>query len=249
MDFFKSSFDQVNVFDGAVLLLSLVLLAGIATLMLFGVHVGGLTLILGIILLALLAHLMLLSIRPEAAKNLYLTGTMIWIATFMIFVSLYRNLFPKTELVASLSLKSNIYYLIPFFGCLITLLWNFLLLSVKEKGEAAEGEVNLLKFVDRNGFFLILSVITIFLFLGTPIITSIKRFHLSPFFYLFMLSSVSIQACGVLPLLWAPLSDAKRLAWIRHFKTVWYTISIYLFLFGVIALGKSLIPGVINIFK
>jgi len=251
MDYLKSCFDQVNVIDGIVLALALVVLTGIATLILFNVHVGGLSLILTIILLILLAYMVLQSIRPEAAKNVYLSGTMIWITTFMLFVSLYRSLFPKVGLVASLSAKSNVYYLIPFIACLITLLWNFLLLSTKEgkeKGESGE-EITLLKFIERNGFFLILAVITIFLFLGTDMVRNIKRFKLSPFFYLFMLSSIGIQACGVLPLVWAPVSDSKRLAWIRHFKTVWYTISIYIFLFGVIALGKSLVPQVINILK
>jgi len=252
MDYFKSCFDQVNVFDGIVLLLSVVLLAGIATLMLFNVHAGfSISLVLAIILLVLLICLGLSSYWPEAAKNIYLFGIMLWITTFMLFVSLYRALFPKVELFASLFGKSNIYYLIPFFACIITLWWNLRLLATKEAAskDTADGEMSLLKFIERNGFYLILIVTALFLFLGTDMVRSIKKFHLSPFFYLFMLSSICIQACGVLPLVWAPVGDAKRLAWIRHFKTVWYTISIYVFFFGVIALAKSLVPGVISLLK
>ncbi len=252
MDYFKSCFDQVNVFDGIVLLLALVFLAGIATLMLFNVHAGfSISLVLAVILVALLICLALSSYWPEAVKNIYLFGIMLWITTFMLFVSLYRTLFPKVELFGSLFGKSNIYYLIPFIACLITLWWNLRLLATKEGSskEASENELTQLKFVERNGFYLILAIMAVFLFLGTNIIQNIRRFHLSPFFYLFMLSSIGIQACGVLPLVWAPANDVKRLAWIRHFKTVWYTISIYVFLFGIIALGKSLVPGVISILK
>jgi len=253
MDYLKSCFDQVNVVDGIVLVLGLVALTAIGTIIWLNVHVGGLSLILAMIIMLLLAYMILLSIRPEAAKNLYLSGTLVWVATFMLFVSLYRNLFPKTNLLASLTTKSNMYYLIPFIACLITLLWNFLLLSTSVKGDQGksdyEGEVKLVKFIERNGYYIILAITAIFLFLGTDMVRNIRRFHLSPFFYLWMLSSIAIQACGVLPLIWAPVNDAKRLAWIRHFKTVWYTISIYVFFFGIVALGKSLIPGVINILK
>ena len=252
MDDLKSCFDQVNVFDGIVLGLAVVLLAGIATLMLFNVHAGfSLSLTLGIILLVLLICMGLSSYWPEAVKNIYLFGIMIWISTFMLFVSLYRTLFPKTELFASLLSKSNIFYLIAFFACLITMWWNLRLLSTKEgqSKDNGENELTLLKFVERNGFYLILAIAAVFLFLGTEMIKAIKHFHLSPFFYLWMISAIGIQACGVLPLVWAPVNDSKRLAWIRHFKTVWYTISIYVFLFAIIALGKSLVPGVISLLK
>jgi len=252
MDYFKSCFDQMNIFDGIAAVLSLVLLSGIATLMLFGVHAGfSISLVLVIILLMLLVYMGLSSYRPEAVKNVYIFGIMIWITAFMVFISLYRTLFPKVDLFASLLGKSNIYYLIPAIACIITLWWNLRLLATKEgqgKGDY-EGEVKLVEFVERNGYFIILAITAIFLFLGTDVVRNIRRFHLSPFFYLWMLSSIAIQACGVLPLVWAPVNDAKRLAWIRHFKTVWYTISIYIFLFGIIALGKSLIPQVINILK
>lgn len=252
MDYFQSCFDQMNVIDGVVLALSLVLIAGIATLMLFNVHAGfSLSLTLTVILLVLLAYLFSLIIRPEALKSIYMFGTIIWITTLMIFISLYRTVFPKVGLWSSLIDQSNIYYLIPAIACVITLLWNFFMLSTKEgqKNSDYPGEVKLVEFVERNGYYIILAVTAIFLFLGTTFIKDIKRFHLSPFFYLWMLSSIAIQACGVLPLIWAPVGDAKKLAWIRHFKTVWYTISIYIFFFAIIALGKSLVPNVINIFK
>jgi hypothetical protein len=247
MDYFKSCFDQVNVIDGIILALALVLLSGIATLMLFHVHAGfSLSLVLAIILLALLIHLGLSSYRPEAVKNIYLLGIMLWITTFMLFVSLYKTVFPKVPLVASLFSKSNIYYLIPFAFCAIILWWNLRLLSTKEgaaKGDY-ENEIKLAGSVERNGCYMILAVTAMFIYLG---IFNVK--HLSPFFYLWMITSIALQACGVLPLIWAPANDNRRLAWIRHFKTVWYTFSIYIFFFGIIALGKSLVPNVINILK
>lgn len=251
MDYFKSCFDQVNIIDAVVMIVALVLLAGIATLFLFNVHAGfSISLVLAIILLVLLVYLGLSSYRPEAVKNVYLFGIMIWISTVMIFISLYRTLFPRTDLFGSLIGKSNIYYLIPIVGCIIALWWNLRLQSGKRGSkDVTESEIGLLKSVEKNGFFIILAVTTVFLFLGTEMVKNIKKFHLSPFFYLLMLSAIAIQSAGVLPLIWAPVSDSKRLAWVRHFKTVWYTISVYVFLMGIIALGKSLVPGFINLFK
>jgi hypothetical protein len=247
MDYFKSCFDQVNVIDGIILALALVLLSGIATLMLFHVHAGlPLFRMLIIIMFVLLSYLCVSSIRPEAVKNIYLFGIMLWITTIMLLISLYQILFPNVSLVASLITKSNIYYLIPIISCTITLLWNLSWLATKEGAakDDYENEVKLVEFVERNGYYIILSITAIFIYLG---ILQIK--HLSPFFYLWMITSIAIQACGVLPLIWAPVNDHRRLAWLRHFKTVWYTFSIYIFFFGIIALGKSLVPNVINILK
>jgi hypothetical protein len=252
MDYFKSCFDQMNIFDGIVAVIALVLLSGIATLMLFNVHAGfSLSLVLVVILLALLVYLIVSSYRPEAVKNIYIFGIMIWATTFMVFVSLYRSLFPKLDLWASLITKSNIFYLIPVFACFITLWWNLRLQAMEKESAKGdyEGEVKLLKFVERSGFYIILSVIALLLFLGTDMVRNIRHFNLSPFFYFWMISAIAIQVCGVLPLVWAAGSDAKRVAWARHFKTVWYTISVYVLLFGIVALGKSLIPHAIGLFK
>ncbi|MFH1389918.1 MAG: hypothetical protein ABIH56_04270 [Candidatus Margulisiibacteriota bacterium] len=158
----------------------------------------------------------------------YITGIILWVLMCIAIVSF--------EICYS-GLKGKEYYLlyfIPFLGLIIFLIWNCYL-STLAKGNNENDEVELIKFVERHANYLILGIAGVF----TAAQFWQNSVAISKLFFLFMILSMLFSVCGVLPILWSPTKN--HLKWLRHYKTIWYGYSIYLFFAGVLSLLISML--------
>lgn len=95
-------------------------------------------------------------------------------------------------------------------------------------------EIGLITFVERNTLQLIQSNVGILIV--SPIITSLTQRPIPKRFIIFQSLSIVFIVGGVLPIYWTPSSDGTFLYYLRHFKTIPYSIGIGCLLCGVIIL-------------
>lgn len=95
-------------------------------------------------------------------------------------------------------------------------------------------EIGLITFVERNTLQLIQSNVGILIV--SPIIISLTQRPIPKRFIIFQSLSIVFIVGGVLPIYWTPSSDGVFLYYLRHFKTIPYSIGIGCLLCGVIIL-------------
>ncbi|MDD5382311.1 MAG: hypothetical protein PHH60_01470 [Candidatus Margulisbacteria bacterium] len=170
----------------------------------------------------------------------YLSGIVIWIFIGIAILSFVI----KYSMTPDYAISIADYLLsIPFAGLIIYLTWNCILSRMENKSKEEnlyKEEVELVKFVERHANYLIYGITGVFI-AAQVLSGQLKHEANFALFYLFMILSMILSVCGVLPLIWIPKGDDKFLEWLRHFKTIWYGYSIYFFLAGIIALAKAII--------
>lgn len=184
--------------------------------------------------------------------SIYLSGIVIWILmsiAIFTFLGLYVH---NKDHVAYFG-----WFILPFIGLIITLIWNgWLNLNEINNNEiVTEGsdykrknghendrydkEVELIQFVERHANYLIYGITGVFI--ATQFWMQSRPQTNFVITYFFMGLSMLLAVCGVLPLIWIKKGEARHLEWLRHFKTIWYSYSIYLFFAGIIALAIAII--------
>ena len=129
-------------------------------------------------------------------------------------------------------------YLLPVIGGMFVLWRNYDIWQHAIEIEEYPREVCLIEFVERNANYVILGITA--LFIASELIFRDKVVDLTGF-YSFQIFSLIFSIGFVLPLLWKPHKDgdSSSLVILRHWKTVWYTYSIYFFLSATLALMFS----------
>jgi len=170
-------------------------------------------------------------------KKAIVLWVLIWISIILLWFK-YSNL----DGLDYRKLLYNSLFFIPIIFGTITLWWNYRLIGIKEESIEQEDkyktEVNIIEFVERNSNYIILGITALLFasgFLSEKYYSLLKNSN----FVFFIGLSLTFSICGVLPLIWMPKQkEPKYLRWLRHFKTIWYTFSIYLFLAGILSMGQ-----------
>lgn len=166
------------------------------------------------------------------SNNIYQIGILTW---FMLWVTVL--------FVSCVTCYWNwlyLCYLIPIGGGIYVLYRNNEVWKKEITTEKYPEEVKLIEFVERNANYVILGITA--LFIASEIIFKYKDVNLTGF-YFFQILSLCFSIGFVLPLIWRPRveDNASSLVLLRHWKTVWYTYSIYLFLSATLALLFTLL--------
>lgn len=163
--------------------------------------------------------------------NIYTIGIIFWIAlwTLISIVTIFRYSWNWWYLS----------YLLPIIAGVCILKSNYYIWMKEIEIEEYPDEVKLIEFVERNANYVILGITA--LFIASELIFNGKSVDLRGF-YSFQLMSLVFSIGFVLPLIWKPRKEDNiiPLVLLRHWKTVWHTFSIYLFLAAVIALVLTL---------